>query len=307
MPLVCRGVSVSYPGVEGATLRDVSLSVERGRVLGIAGCSGSGKTTLLRCLAGTLVLGEGAVERDGLVVLVQQLPEAQLFAATVGEEVGFGPRNQGLSESEASERVAWALGLLGFDAPAMLGRNPLCCSGGEKRRLAIAGMVAMRPAYLLLDEPTAGLDPAQASRLAGVVRELAAGGMGVAVVSHDMELLASCADDAALLAGGEVVLRGAGREVLGDAAALRSAGLEPAATVDLADRLRSRGVPLPAGILTPEGLAAALAGAKRVAGADAPGVADAPGAAASAGLADGPAQIKRAAGEKPFFPREAAR
>ena len=307
MPLVCRGIGVSYPGTLAAALRDVSLSVERGRVLGIAGCSGSGKTTLLRCLAGALVPGEGAVESDGLVALVQQLPEAQLFAATVADEVGFGPRNQGLTESEVSERVAWALGLLGFDAPAMLGRNPLCCSGGEKRRLAIADMVAMQPSYLLLDEPTAGLDPAQATRLAGVVRELAAGGMGVAVVSHDMELLASCVDDVALLAGGELVASGTGREVLGDAAALRSAGLEPAATVDLADRLRSRGVPLPAGILTPEELAVALAEARRAAGVAAPGRAVAPDGAASTVLADGPAQTKRAAGEKPFFPREAPR
>lgn len=277
MPLVCRGVGVSYPGVEGTVLRDVSFTVERGRVLSVAGCSGSGKTTLLRCLAGSLEPSRGIVGRDGFAALVQQLPEAQLFAATVEDEVGFGPRNQGLSDSEVSERVVWALGLLGFDAPAMLGRNPLCCSGGEKRRLAIADMVAMRPAYLLLDEPTAGLDPTQARRLAGVVRELAAAGVGVAVVSHDMELLASCADDAVLLAGGEVVAYGAGREVLGDAAALRSAGLEPAPTVELAARLRARGVPLPAGILTPEELAAALA------------------------------EAKRAVAKKPFSPREAAR
>ncbi len=264
MSLACRGVSASYPGSDGSALRNVSLEVARGRVLGVAGCSGSGKTTLLRCLSGTLAPSTGEVTADGFVAVVQQLPEQQLFAATIADEVAFGPRNQGLGEEEARERAVQALELLGFKADeAFLERNPLLCSGGEKRRIAIADMVAMRPDYLLLDEPTAGLDPAQAERLVGVARALAAQGVGVVVVSHDMDVLAAVADDVAIIADGEIAATGPAPSVLGDVDALRNAGLVPSRTVELAARLRSRGVSLPVGILEPRELAAALAGVKR--------------------------------------------
>ncbi len=264
MSLACRGVSASYPGSDGSALRNVSLEVARGRVLGVAGCSGSGKTTLLRCLSGTLAPSTGEVTADGFVAVVQQLPEQQLFAATIADEVAFGPRNQGLGEEEARERAVQALELLGFKADeAFLERNPLLCSGGEKRRIAIADMVAMRPDYLLLDEPTAGLDPAQAERLVGVARALAAQGVGVVVVSHDMDVLAAVADDVAIIADGEIAATGPAPSVLGDVDALRNAGLVPSRTVELAARLRSRGVSLPVGILEPRELAAALATAKR--------------------------------------------
>ncbi len=264
MSLACRGVSASYPGSDGSALRNVSLEVARGRVLGVAGRSGSGKTTLLRCLSGTLAPSAGEVAMDGFVAVVQQLPEQQLFAATIADEVAFGPRNQGLGEGEARERAVQALGLLGFKADeAFLARNPLLCSGGEKRRIAIADMAAMRPDYLLLDEPTAGLDPAQAERLVGVARALAAQGVGVVVVSHDMDVLAAVADDVAIIADGEIAATGPAPSVLGDVDVLRNAGLVPSRTVELAARLRSRGVSLPAGILEPRELAAALAAAKR--------------------------------------------
>ncbi len=264
MSLACRGVSASYPGLDAAALRNVSLEVARGRVLGVAGRSGSGKTTLLRCLSGTLAPSAGEVAMDGFVAVVQQLPEQQLFAATIADEVAFGPRNQGLDEEEARGRVVQALELLGFKVDeAFLERNPLLCSGGEKRRIAIADMVAMRPDYLLLDEPTAGLDPAQAERLVGVVRALAAQGVGVVVVSHDMDVLAAVSDEVAIIADGEIAATGPAPSVLGDIDALRNAGLVPSRTVELAARLRSRGVSLPVGILEPRELAAALATAKR--------------------------------------------
>ena len=264
MLLACTGISATYPGAEFAALRNVSLEVSCGRVLGVAGCSGSGKTTLLRVLSGSLAPTAGAVQVDGFAAVVQQLPEQQLFAATIAQEVEFGPRNQGLSSEEARERAVWALGLLGFDVnEALLARNPLLCSGGEKRRIAIASMVAMRPNYLLLDEPTAGLDPAQAARLVAVVRDLAAQGMGVVVVSHDMDLLANVADDVAIIACGAIVAAGCAAAILGDADLLRSCGLEPGTAADLACRLRARGVALPEGICTPDALAAALAAARR--------------------------------------------
>ena len=282
MSLACRGVSVSYPGAGAEALRRVSLEVARGRVLGVAGCSGSGKTTLLRCLSGALAPSAGEVEADGFVAVVQQLPEQQIFAATVADEVAFGPRNQGLGEEEARRRAAWALGLLGFDAnDAFLARNPLRCSGGEKRRIAIADMVAMRPDYLLLDEPTAGLDPAQAARLVAVARDLAAQGMGIVFVSHDMDVLAAATDDVAIIADGTVAALGPAATVLGDADLLRSRGLVPGAAAELACRLRSRGVALPGGVCTVEALASALA-ALRAADAG-----PTSGAAARAGAGEG--------------------
>ncbi|WP_322155420.1 energy-coupling factor ABC transporter ATP-binding protein [Paratractidigestivibacter sp.] len=276
MSLACRGISAGYPGGGANVLRDVSLEVARGRVLGVAGPSGCGKTTLLRCLGGTLASAEGRVEADGFIAVVQQMPEQQLFAPTVLDEVMFGPRNQGLGEDEARERATWALELFGFDTSdeAFLARSPLRCSGGEKRRIALADMVAMRPDYLLLDEPTAGLDPSQARGLVGVVRRLAAGGMGVAVVSHDMDMLAECADDLVIIANGVVAALGEAGAVLGDVELLRACGLEPSYVCELAARLRARGVDLPVGVCTAEGLAAALAAA-RAAGPAAPAAGEA--------------------------------
>ncbi len=283
MSLACRGVSASYPGSGADALRNISLEVACGRVLGVAGRSGSGKTTLLRCFAGTLAPSAGEVAKDGFVAVVQQLPEQQLFAATIADEVAFGPRNQGLGEEEARERAVKALELLSFEADeGFLARNPLLCSGGEKRRIAIADMVAMQPDYLLLDEPTAGLDPVQAERLVGVMRALAARGMGVVVVSHDMDVLAAVADDVAIIADGGVAAAGPARMVLGDACLLKSCGLVPCAAAELACRLRSRGVALPEGICAAESLASALVALRGGVGAGAASPAFVPARRASA-------------------------
>lgn len=264
-------------------LSGVTLNIVPGEVTGVAGCSGSGKSTLLRCLAGLLAPTSGSCSVDGVsfgddtdpaqsrqpavapriyrerVGLVSQLPEEQLFARTVREEVGFGPRNLGLESNETEKHVDWALGAVGLDPGVFCDRNPFALSGGEARRVAIADILALRPRYLLLDEPTAGLDPREGRRLLALVTRLAHQGMGVVLVSHDLDALTSCCTQAVLLCRGAVVKEGSAREVLGDAEAVRAAGLAPAVEVELAERLRHRGFAIPSGVLSTDELVAALA------------------------------------------------
>lgn len=258
--LRCRNVSVTYPGADAPSLKDVSLGVQAGDALGVAGCSGAGKSTLLGCMSGWIIPNAGSVEADGvsldasadgrrafrkLVGCVHQLPEEQLFARTVSEDVAFGPRNLGLTDDQVDERVAWALEAVGLDVEGFGERNPFALSGGEARRVAIAGILALQPRYLLLDEPTAGLDPRERRRLLRFIAQLADEGMGVVIVSHDIEALAQHCSRALLLADGRVISSGDARLVLGDANRLRAAGLVPPARVELANRLRRRGLSVP--------------------------------------------------------------
>ena len=196
-------------------LKDVSLGVEPGEVLGVIGGTGSGKSTLVQHLNLLLVPTSGRVLVDGedavslkrselrrRVGLVFQSPEQALFAPTVEEDVAFAPRRLGLGEEEVKGRVREALGLLG--AGHLAARSPFALSGGEKRRVAIAGVLAMGPEVLVLDEPTAGLDPHARSDLIGLVGRLKASGMTVVLVSHDLDEVAEVAERVCLLEGGSV-------------------------------------------------------------------------------------------------------
>lgn len=279
MALVCTGLGLRYEGEACNVLRSVSLELHPGELLGIAGCSGSGKTTLLRCLAGQIAPTEGEVRADDaligcgatsgkpvasrreaaqLVGMASQLPERQLFGQTVWEDVAFGPRNAGLAESEVEVRVSEALTSVGFSEDRALQASPFQLSGGEQRRVAIAGILALRTPYLLLDEPTAGLDPANRNALMALLRTLAEAGTGVAVVSHDMDALAASAHRVALLAEGSTLVQDTPEEVLANEELLARAGLEAPAAVRMAARLRARGVAVPHGVITPEALVAAV-------------------------------------------------
>jgi energy-coupling factor transport system ATP-binding protein len=196
-------------------LRGVSLTVEPGEVLGIVGGTGSGKSTLVRHMNLLLVPAGGEVLVDGVdattlkkselrrrVGLVFQFPEAALFAPTVDEDVAFAPRRLGLDEDEVRERVRESLGLLGVGDLA--GRSPFALSGGEKRRVAIAGVLAMGPEVLILDEPTAGLDPATRGELLALIRHLRDAGVSVVLVSHDLDEVAEVADRVCALHDGRV-------------------------------------------------------------------------------------------------------
>jgi energy-coupling factor transport system ATP-binding protein len=218
MRLELRDVRHAYGAgtpFEVEALRGVSLDVEQGEVLGIVGGTGSGKSTLVQHMNLLLTPTSGEVLVDGVdarsldksglrrrVGLVFQFPEAALFAPTVEEDVAFAPRRLGLDEEEVRERVGESLRVLG--AEDLAGRSPFALSGGEKRRVAIAGVLAMGPEILILDEPTAGLDPATREELLALIRNLRRAGISVVLVSHDLDEVAEVADRVCALDRGMV-------------------------------------------------------------------------------------------------------
>lgn len=234
-----RRISYTYPG-RVAALDGLDLVVSQGRRLAILGPNGAGKTTLLLHLNGTLrpaagtVLVEGTpagYERQSLtawrrrVGLVLQDPEDQLFAATVSEDVSFGPLNLGLPQEEVRYRVEEALAAMGVEALA--GRAPHMLSFGQKKRVAIAGILAMRPDVLLLDEPTAGLDRQGAALLLESLARLDRAGTTLVFSTHDVDLAWAFADEVALFRAGRVLAQGPAEDILGQTEPMAEAGLEP--------------------------------------------------------------------------------
>ena len=253
-------------------LRDITFSIADGEFLGIAGHTGSGKSTLIQLANGLLKPTIGTVRIDGVniadkraaaqarrsVGVVFQYPEHQLFAATVRDDVAFGPRNFGLSEEEVDERVREALELVKVDYDAVADVSPFSLSGGQQRRVALAGVLACRPQTLILDEPMAGLDPAGRRRLATLVRSLHRDrGLTCALVSHDMDLLGDLCGRVLVLDRGCVFALGSCAEVFSDEERLHSVGLGVPRTVSVASRLAAAGIALPAyeGVPTQEQLA----------------------------------------------------
>ena len=255
-------------------LEDVSLTIEDGELIGLLGHTGSGKTTLVQHLNGLLKPTSGRVVVDGLditekgvsllevrrrVGLVFQYPEYQLFEETVAKDVAFGPKNLGLSEQEVDERVRYALQEVGLVYDEIAERSPFELSGGQMRRVAIAGVLAMRPKTLILDEPTAGLDPAGRRSILGMIRELhAAGGLTVVMVSHNMDDISSLATRLVVMSRGRMVLTGTPREVFQHRELLESIGLGIPQAAELTQRLIAEGYPLPADLYTPAEVAEAL-------------------------------------------------
>ena len=271
--LSAEDVHFSFPG-EVAALRGLDLEVAAGRSLAILGPNGAGKSTLLLHLNGTLRPGAGHIRLDGetadysrkglnrwrqRVALVLQDADDQLFAATVFEDVSFGPLNLGLGEAETRARVEEALAALGI--ADLHDRATHMLSGGQKKRAAIAGALAMHPDVLLLDEPTAGLDAEGAAQLVATLRGLAAKGVTLVFTTHDVELAWTLADDVALFRGGRAVAASGAGTILTDRALLEGVGLRPPLLLDLALHARDRGLiaegtPLPR---TPDDLKRAMA------------------------------------------------
>jgi len=245
LSLEARDLVFRWPG-GGRGLEGLSLTVGRGRTLAVLGPNGAGKSTLLLHLNGTLRPQSGEVRLGGETVgygraalsawrrrvgLVLQDPDDQLFAATVAEDVSFGPLNLGLGPEPAAGRVAEALVALGIADLAE--RPPHHLSFGQKKRVAIAGAVAMRPEVLLLDEPLAGLDPRGGARLRALLAGLAAAGTTLVLTTHDVDLAWALADEVALFVAGRTLRQGPAAEVLADRAILAEAGLEPPLLLEL--------------------------------------------------------------------------
>lgn len=253
---------------ESAALTGVSFEIEAGEFAGIIGHTGSGKSTLIQHLNGLLKPKSGNILIDGIDItakdvklreirrrigLVFQYPEYQLFEETVSKDVAFGPLNLGLTQEEAEERVAEALGLVGLDYKEIADRSPFELSGGQKRRAAIAGVLAMRPRILILDEPTAGLDPKAHSDILQMVERIhSIQNNTIILVSHNMGDIARLADRVLVMDRGKLVLTGSPPEVFQQAGLLESMGLGLPPAAYLMRELRSRGVPVSTDILTIE-------------------------------------------------------
>ena len=253
---------------EQVALNDVSFDVYDGEILGIIGHTGSGKSTLLQHLNGLLSPDEGRIIVGGVditrphvkmleirrrVGLVFQYPEYQLFEETCEADVAFGPANLGLKEDEIKERVRSSLELVGLNYEEVRNRSPFELSGGQRRRVAIAGVVAMRPQVLILDEPTAGLDPASHKEIISMIRQIHQAENNIIIfVSHNMGDVASLADKVLVMDHGKVVTVDSPAEVFVQKPRLELLGLSVPPATELMFRLKEAGLPVNTNIFTEE-------------------------------------------------------
>lgn len=261
-----------------AALVDVDFCAYPGELLGIIGHTGSGKSTLIQHLNGLLKPTSGKVLVEGKdiwenkaatrqarfrVGLVFQYPEYQLFEETCYKDIAFGPRNMGLDEKEIDRRVREAAAFVGLPA-SILEQSPFELSGGQKRRVAIAGVIAMEPAVLILDEPTAGLDPAGVEQIMGNILDYhRAKDATIIVISHSMEEMARRADRLVVINDGRIPLEGTPREVFAHREELEAMGLGVPAMTALFHRLRAMGVDIDPSVFTVEQAKAAILDALR--------------------------------------------
>ena len=268
------GTPFQRSAVEG-----LSLDIRRGEFLGIIGHTGSGKSTLIQHLNGLLKPSSGTIYLDGTdiwaepkkirsvrfrVGLVFQYPEYQLFEDTVRKDVAFGPKNMGLDAAEIERRVLAAIEAVGLDE-SVLDKSPFALSGGQKRRVAIAGVMAMEPEVLILDEPTAGLDPRGRESILQLLRDYhEKRGSTVVLVSHSMEEIARNAQRIIVLSGGGVYMEGTPAEVFARASELEAVGLDVPQSTKIAAALRRRGMAVDGAIFTVDALERAILSEKGV-------------------------------------------
>ena len=260
---------------QSVALDDISFTAEDGQFIGVIGHTGSGKSTLLQHLNGLLkpdsgrvIVGDVDITAPGIsmveirkrIGLVFQYPEYQLFEETVAKDVAFGPKNLGLSDEQIEERVREAIELVGLDYETVKDRSPFELSGGQKRRVAIAGVVAMRPEVLILDEPTAGLDPKAHKDVLAMVEEVHRRTDNITIfVSHNMADIARLSDKIVVIDSGRLVTVGTPKEVFSRKDELRAVGLDLPPVTEFTESLREKGIDLSATILDVEQAAEEIA------------------------------------------------
>ena len=265
-----RLLNVSYIYSKGTpfemkALDTVSLDIHAGKLTGIIGHTGSGKSTMVQLFNGLTTPTSGKVLLDGediwakpkeigkirfRVGLVMQYPEYQLFEETVAADIAFGPKNMGLSKEEIDERVAEAARFVGL-SPELMDQSPFDLSGGQKRRVAIAGIMAMRPEVLVLDEPAAGLDPqGRRAIFSGIKSYNRQTGCTVIIVSHSMEDMAEFCDDVVVMAHAKVLMAGSRDEIFAHADQLEAVGLDIPQITRLSLMLEKEGITFPESLYT---------------------------------------------------------
>lgn len=274
MSIKLENVSYTYmkkTPYERTALKEVTLTIEKGEYIAVIGHTGSGKSTMMQHLNGLLSPDQGKVFVDEVdisskgaeakkarnkVGMVFQYPEHQIFAETIFEDVAFGPRNKGLSEEEVEQQVKAALSFVGLDYDTFANRSPFQLSGGQMRRVAIAGVVAMDPDYLILDEPSAGLDPQSRDNIFREINSLyQARKMAVILVTHSMEEAAQYAKRLLVMAKGKVVIDGSSAEVFQHHREdLKNLGVDVPQAIKLADVLREHGLQIGNDVLKTEDL-----------------------------------------------------
>lgn len=253
---------------EKVALDDVSLDIGDGEFIALIGHTGSGKSTLIQHFNGLLEATSGKIIVDGVditdkkakltnirkkVGLVFQYPEYQIFEETIAKDIEFGPRNLGLSEEEIHNRVIEAMEMVGLDYEADKDKSPFDLSGGQKRRVAIAGVIAMKPTTLILDEPTAGLDPKGRDDILYQISKLHKDyNMTIVIVSHSMEDVAKIAERIVVMNDGKVALQGTPAEVFKEVDMLEQIGLGVPQVTYLVRELRKKGFDLSDNIFTIE-------------------------------------------------------
>lgn len=271
MPIELKNVTYTYmtgTPFERTALRDVSLKIADGSLTAIAGHTGSGKSTLVQHLNGLLHPTKGEVLVDGVslagkkkeaglarrkVGMVFQYPEQQLFEETVAADIAFGPKNLELSEDEINRRVRSAMEFVQLDYETYKDVSPFCLSGGQMRRVAIAGVLALEPKYLVLDEPTAGLDPQAREELLRRITELhRKKKLTIIFVSHNMEDIARMAERVVFMHDGRVLVDAPPSEAFFANEEIEEAGLAVPPTVALLSRLQENGLPVEADAFTVE-------------------------------------------------------
>lgn len=276
MPILIEKLNYSYMQgsmLSNAALVDIDLTVRDGEFLGLMGHTGSGKSTLVQHLNGLLQPTHGKIVVDGydmadkkqrllgrrLVGMVFQYPEYQLFEETVAKDIAFGVKNMGAGEAEAMERAEEAMALVGLEPARFRDKSPFELSGGEKRRAALAGIIAMKPKYLVLDEPMAGLDPLGRRAILDTIDQLRASlGCAVLMVSHSMDDMADRAQRIAVLNQGKLEMVDTAAKVFAQSELLSAIGLDVPQVSRLGMALRARGIPIPPDVYELDGMELAL-------------------------------------------------